>query len=118
VFRDQASLAANSDLWATIDGTVRLWDPATGRETGIPIPVISAATAATVHDSEVNTVAFIPGGALLAAAGDDGTVQLWETGPWASPCQTLCAEAGPVPVPQWSLYASGIPAQRSCPLLP
>jgi WD40 repeat protein/transcriptional regulator with XRE-family HTH domain len=52
------------------DGTVRLWNPATGRQVG-----------KTLHDSAqhtgVHSVAFSPGGTLLAVGDGDGTVRLW-----------------------------------------
>jgi eukaryotic-like serine/threonine-protein kinase len=50
------------------DGTVRLWDCATGLPISEPLP----------HASPVRMVRFQPGGNLLATAADDGQVRLWE----------------------------------------
>jgi WD40 repeat protein len=58
------------------DGTVRVWDPATGDPVGPPI---------AGHAGPVNSVAFssvvfskVSGAAMLASGSEDGTVRLWD----------------------------------------
>jgi WD40 repeat protein len=52
------------------DGTARLWDVATGREIGSPMPASSS--------NGVNAVAFGLHGTILATADGDGTARLWD----------------------------------------
>jgi len=54
------------------NGTIRLWDPATGQLT------ITLSQSATHAPGAVNSVAFSPDGQLLAAAYSNGTIQLWD----------------------------------------
>jgi RNA polymerase sigma factor (sigma-70 family) len=59
---DRKTLASGS-----ADGTIKLWDAATGKE-----------TATFKAGTPVGCVAFSPDGKTLAAAGQDSTVQLWD----------------------------------------
>ena len=82
------------------DGTVRLWDPATGQ----PAATLDG------HDGGVSGVAFSPDGHLLASAGGDGTVRLWDPAT-GQPAATLEGHAGGVNgvafSPDGHLLASG-----------
>jgi WD40 repeat protein len=66
------SVAFSSDgtlATASRDGTVRVWDPNTGRRLD---PVLT-------HPDMLECVAFSPNGRYLAAAGGDGAIRVWET---------------------------------------
>jgi WD40 repeat protein/transcriptional regulator with XRE-family HTH domain len=64
-FNRRGTLLASADA----DGTVRLWNPATGRPVRAPLHASAR--------NGVNWVAFSTDGRLLASAGADGTVRLW-----------------------------------------
>ena len=74
---------------AGADGTVRLWNPATGRAVGAPLH------ASAQHG--VYGVAFSPDGKLLASAGGDGTVRLWNPATGRPSARPSTPAAGPPP---------------------
>jgi hypothetical protein len=72
------------------DGTVWLWDPATGAPVGEPL---------TGHTDSASSVAFGtgPGGRLLlASGGSSGTVWLWDPATGAPVAEPLTGHTGPV----------------------
>ncbi|WP_327009741.1 AAA family ATPase [Dactylosporangium sp. NBC_01737] len=71
----------------SVDGTVRLWDPATGKPVGTPL---------TGHTRSVRAVAFSPDGRLLATGADDKTVRLWDPATGKPVGAPLTGHTGPV----------------------
>jgi WD40 repeat protein len=77
--RDGHYLASASE-----DGTIKLWDPATGQ-------VVRTLTTGT----SVHAVAFHPDGTRLASAGDDRTVTLWDAAT-GQPIRSLSGHTRPI----------------------
>jgi hypothetical protein len=78
-------LATGGQAMGGIDGTARLWDPATGEQL----------RTLTGHIGTVQGVAFSPDGTLLATVGEDETARLWDVATGAS-VRTLTGHTGTV----------------------
>jgi WD40 repeat protein len=76
---------------AEADGTVRLWNPATGQPAGAPL------LAGNVFNS-VYGVAFSPNGKLLATGEGDATVRAWNPAT-ATPSARSSRPAPALPTP-------------------
>jgi WD40 repeat protein len=103
-FSPDGKLLATADA----DGTVRLWNPATGQPVGAPLP------ASTGQLRGVNGVAFSPDGKLLATASADNAVSTWQMPLFVDPYAALCADVGPPTKANWLQYAPGEPQPKVC----
>jgi WD40 repeat protein len=70
------------------DGTIRLWDPATGRQVG---PVRRA------HTKPINAIAWSKANGHLASLGEDGIIAIW-TRDDVAPAVTIVANVGTLKV--------------------
>jgi WD40 repeat protein len=100
------AFSPRGELLASSDGaTVRFWDPRTGRSLGQPI---------TISGSPIDQIAFGLHGSLLAAAGDDLPVRLWQMSLFTDPYSALCTEVGAPTRQEWNEYAAGATQPPAC----
>jgi len=55
-----------------------------------------------------------PAGPLLATAGFDGTVRLWDPAVYRDPVRALCARVGNMTQLEWNVYAADEPRIAPC----
>jgi WD40 repeat protein len=72
--RDGRTLATAGD-----DGTIRLWDPSTGK----------TRTSLTDPNRDTTSLAFSPDDRTLATSRSDGTVRLWDVNTSLKPAQAI-----------------------------
>ena len=97
---------------ASWDGTVRLWDPDTGAAIGDPLSIHGKSR----NGEGVNSVVFgttAGGQLLLASAGDDQTVRLWDPNTGAAIGDSLSGHSGWVSSLAFGTTARGQPLLAS-----
>jgi WD40 repeat protein len=99
------AFSPDGKLLATADssGMVQLWDLATSKALGSPVPAYNG------PDSGLQGIAFSPDGKLLATVGDNGVADLWPVTIFSNQYTALCTDVGPPTLQEWKLYAAGEP---------
>jgi WD40 repeat protein len=90
---DGTLVAAGGD-----DGSIRIWDTATGNPYGRPLAGPQG------HTGKVLAVAFSPDGTLLASGGEDKTVRLWDVRSMTLHGTPITGQAGQVHALVFTLF--------------
>ena len=91
----------------SIDGTVDVWDWASGQE-----------VARVAHEASVFTAAFSPDGRQLATGGDDRTARIWTVDPanlLSDACNRVTRN---LTIEEWRRYVREDTHHKTCPGLP
>jgi WD40 repeat protein len=102
---DGRALALGGD-----DGSVRLFDTATGAAIGDPLGA---------HADWVQSLAFSPDGSWLASGGQDGTIRIWDDVLWSHDLEAFRATLCPLAArnlteEEWERYLPGTPYVETC----
>jgi hypothetical protein len=92
------------------DGSVQLWNPASGTQVGLPLSMVTSTLV-----TEPVLASFSPGGGLIALVDSDRNTVAWPDWLVADPHRALCEQVGPPSSYEWSKYASGEPEPNMCP---
>jgi WD40 repeat protein len=90
------------------DGSIRLWDAASGQPVGVPVHV---------SEATLTSLAFSPNGKSIASGSEDGTVRVSDApNGWID---RVCAKVvRNLSEAEWSRYVGDIAYVKQCPELP
>lgn len=102
-----AAFSPDGKLVATggAKGDIHLYDVATGRQYGLPLPG---------HADGTDDLAFSRDGRTLYSTGGDRSIQAAVLDP-ERVASRLCAQVGPLTRAEWKQYADDLPYRRTCP---
>jgi WD40 repeat protein len=101
------------------DASVRLWDVAGGQSLGaLPNVNTEGAPSAEATRYAIDSVAFSPGGTILASGSDDGTIQLWYLDPVSLVRRGCQIATRNLTRQEWRQYFGELAYHKTCPGVP